>query len=250
MAGEFYPLESIHNFIEKTVIIEKPERYVSKFRPTVLEERKPTNYMKTMGPNKLEVPIPTNYLKKHSKEPKLPEIKQVKTHYGCSLKKPAVPTGPFLPPVSPTPTKRKTTAPKGPKQPPCVVDSNKGHKESHNVNSGLVPVYIRKKDYGEVPNYLMRRKAKYQKALEEYNMNLKKQEEHETMKYLSDVECQAIVEDLKLKYNELNVEYQRLPFMIDTPSMKNRKVRLEVEMKQLEDDIKLLHRLDSICKNK
>ncbi|XP_051903366.1 enkurin-like [Hippocampus zosterae] len=249
MAGELYPLESIHNFIEKTVIIEKPQRYVSKFRPTVLEETKPTNYMKTMGPTRLDVPVPTNYLKKHSKEPKLPEIKQVKTHYICSSKKPAVPSGPFLPPVA-TPTKRKTTTPKGPKQTPCVVDTNKGHKEFHNRNSGLVPVYIRKKDYGEVPNYLMRRKAKHQKALEEYNINLKKQEEHETMKYLSDMECQAIVEDLKQKYNELNAEYQRLPFMIDTPSMKTRKVRLEVEMKQLEDDIKLLNRLESICKNK
>lgn len=57
-------------------------------------------------------------------------------------------------------------------------------------------------------------------------------------------------QDLKQKYNELNAEYQRLPFMIDTPSMKTRKVRLEVEMKQLEDDIKLLNRLESICKTK
>lgn len=55
-------------------------------------------------------------------------------------------------------------------------------------------IYCLLQDYGEVPNYLMRRKAKHQKALEEYNMNLKKQGEHETMKYLSDMECQAIVE--------------------------------------------------------
>ncbi|XP_061752503.1 enkurin-like [Nerophis ophidion] len=249
MAGELYPQESIHNFIEKKVIIERPERYVSKFRPVVIEECRPTNYMKTMGPTRVDVPIPTNYLKKHSKEPQLPEIKQhVRINCTCTTKKPAVPSGPFLPPVS-IPIKRKTTTPKGTKQSPCVVDTNKGHKEIHNRNSGLVPVYIRKKDYGEVPNYLMRRKAKHQKALEEYNINLKKQEEHETMKYLSDKECQAIIEDLKKKYNELNVEYQRLPFIIDTPSMKTRKVRLEVEMKQLEDDIKLLDRLESICKN-
>lgn len=49
------------------------QRYVSKFRPTVIEETKPTNYMKTMGPTRLDVPIPNNYLKKHSKEPRLPE---------------------------------------------------------------------------------------------------------------------------------------------------------------------------------
>ncbi|XP_077361419.1 enkurin-like isoform X1 [Festucalex cinctus] len=251
MAEELYPLESIHNFIEKTVIIEKPERYVSKFRPTVLEERKPIHFMKTMGPTKLDVPIPSKYLKKHSKEPKLPEIKQVKTHYVCSTKKPSVPLGPFLPPVSiSTPTKRKTALPKGPKQPPSVVDSNKGHKECHTRDSGLVPVYIRKKDYGEVPNYLLRRKAKHEKALEEYNINLKKQEEHETMKYLSDTECQSIIKDLKQKYNELNAAYLRLPFVIDTLSTKDRKTRLEAEMKQLDDDIQLLDRWESISKNK
>ncbi|XP_054610993.1 enkurin-like [Dunckerocampus dactyliophorus] len=250
MAGELYPQESIHNFIETHVIIEKPQRYVSKFRPIILEEARSTSNMKTMGPSRVEMPVPANFLKKHSKEPKLPEIKQhVRSHCTCATKKPAVPSGPFLPPVS-VPAKRKTTTPKLPKQPPCVVDSSKGHKEVHNRNSGLVPVYIRKKDYGEVPNYLMRRKAKHQKALEEYNMNLKKQEEHQTMKYLSDKECQAIIQDLKSKYNELNTEYQRLPFIIDTPSMQIRKTRLEVEMKQLEDDIKLLDRLESICKNK
>nr|XP_057944070.1 enkurin-like isoform X2 [Doryrhamphus excisus] len=217
MAGELYPQESIHNFIEKNVIIEKPQRYVSKFRPIILEEARSTNNMKTMGPSRVEMPVPANFLKKHSKEPKLPEIKQhVRSHCTCTTKKPAVPSGPFLPPVG-VPTKRKTTTPK---------------------------------DYGEVPNYLMRRKAKHQKALEEYNINLKKQEEHETMKYLSDKECQAIIQDLKIKYNELNTEYQRLPFIIDTPSMKTRKMRLEVEMKQLEDDIKLLDRLETICKNK
>ncbi|XP_077597040.1 enkurin-like [Stigmatopora nigra] len=249
MAGDFFPLESIHNFIEKTVIIEKPQRYVSKFRPTIVEETKPTNYMKTMGPSKLEMPMPTNFLKKHSKEPRLPEIKQGKSHYTCLVKKPSVPTGPFLPPVG-TPPKRKATTPKGPKQAPCVVDTNKGHKECHTKNTGLIPVYIRKKDYGEVPNYLLRRKAKHQRALDEYNLNLKMQEQHETMKCLSDKECQDIIEGLKQKYSELNSEYLRLPFMIDTPSMKTKKVRLEAEMKQLEDDIKLLDRFESICQPK
>lgn len=150
------------------------QRYMSKFRPSVVLEKKLTKEaMKTMGPPKVEVPSPEKYLKKHSKEPKLPEsefsntlfYKYVFDNYysplylsfsekqcpkevckTCSMKKPAVPARTDNPPMG-IYTKRdfiKTNTAMPMKPQPTCVDTNKGHKERLE-NSGLVPKYIKKR---------------------------------------------------------------------------------------------------------
>uniref|UniRef100_A0A3Q2YUR2 Uncharacterized protein n=1 Tax=Hippocampus comes TaxID=109280 RepID=A0A3Q2YUR2_HIPCM len=123
--GEMYPQDTIHNFIQNNVVMEKPKRYVSSSRQN--------NVTTTV----IELQHPANYLTKFSLESKLPD--------SDASKKPLVSAGSFLLPAG-LPAKRMFTAsPKVSKPPLCIVDTNKGHKEFHNKLSGLVPVYIRKK---------------------------------------------------------------------------------------------------------
>ncbi|XP_051903927.1 enkurin-like [Hippocampus zosterae] len=228
-----YPQDTIHNFIQNNVVMEKPKRYVSSSRQN--------NVTTTV----IELQHPANYLTKFSLESKLPDIKSHVRNVFCTSasKKPLVSAGSFLLPAG-LPAKRMFTAStKVPKPPLCIVDTNKGHKEFHNKLSGLVPVYIRKKDYGEIPAYLLRRKGKHPKSLEEKSMIEVTKPEEPEIENLTEEECREIIEDLKKKLGKLNTSYQRLPFVIDTPMLKNRKTRLEGEMQQLESDIELLETL-------
>ncbi|XP_077448477.1 enkurin-like [Stigmatopora argus] len=226
---ENQPQDSIHNFIQKNVVMEKPKRYVSSSRQN--------NITTTV----IELQHPANYLTKLAIESKLPDIKQHVRNVFCTSgnKKPMLSAGTFLLPAG-LPAKRMfATMPKLSKPPLCVVDSNKGHKEFHNKFSGLVPVYLRKKDYGEIPTYLLRRKGKYLKSSETDDI-ISEVTKPPGPDDLTDVEFREIIEDLKKKLAKLNTSYLRLPFVIDTPALKIRKMRLEAEMTQVENDIKLL----------
>ncbi|XP_026148691.1 enkurin [Mastacembelus armatus] len=249
--SDMHPPESVYNLIpEDKVHIHKPPRYMSKFRPMVVLEKKLTkDTMKTMGPAKVEVTPPENYLKKHSKEPKLLEQTQSSKVLctTCTMKKPAVPKRTEQPPMG-IHTKRdflRTTTAVPMRPQPTYVDSKKGHKQ-HLENSGLVPKYIKKKDYGEVPEYLHKRNEEEQRAQEEYDNFVKEQKEQGAMKHLSDVERQAILEGLKKNWDELHHEYQGLSLVTNTLSKKARKERLEIAMKQLENDIDLFERFKTI----
>ncbi|XP_072234663.1 enkurin [Leuresthes tenuis] len=251
MSGKMYPLESVYNCIPKEEKkIEKPPRYVSKFRPAVVLESKLTkDAMRMMGPAKLEMPSPDKYLKKHSKEAKLPEKPQPSkdAHRTCTEKKPAVPSRTDPPPMG-IQTQRdlnKTTIFVPVKPKPTYVDTNKGHKELLE-NSGLVPKYLLKKGYGETPLYLQQRNEAERRAQEENDRLIREQREQGAMHYLSDEDRQAVLQGLKKKWDTLHREYQGLSLIIDTLSKKAHKKQLEEAMKQLEQDINLFERYKTI----
>ncbi|KAK2859688.1 hypothetical protein Q5P01_004308 [Channa striata] len=251
MSEVVHPRESVYNLIPKEKVeIPKPPRYMSKFRPVVaLEKKLSKDAMRTMGPAKVEVPSTDKYLKKHSAEAKLSEkaqsFKEVRA--SCTAKKPPVPLRTEMPPMG-IHTKKDfiktaTLVPMKPK--PICVDTNKGHKQRLE-NSGLVPKYIKKRDYGEVPEYLQQRNQEEQRAQEAYDNYVREQKERGAMKYLSDEERQAILEGLKKNWDELLHEYQGLSLVTDSLSKKAHKERLEVAMKQLENDINLIERFKTI----
>uniref|UniRef100_A0A3Q1F3E0 Enkurin, TRPC channel interacting protein n=1 Tax=Acanthochromis polyacanthus TaxID=80966 RepID=A0A3Q1F3E0_9TELE len=241
-----YPPESIYNILPKEESrIEKPPRYMSKFRPTVVQESKLTkDAMRTMGPAKVEMPSTDKYLKKHSKEPKPLED----AHKTCTEKKPPVPARTDNPLMG-IHTKRDfiKTAAAVPKKPqPVCVDTSKGHKQPLE-NSGLVPKYIKKTDYGKIPTYLQQRNDEKLRAEEEYNKFVKEQKAQGALRHLSGEERLA---NLKKDWDKLHHEYQSLPLFIETMSQKAHKVRLEEEMKQLEKDISLFERFKTIYVSK
>ncbi|XP_073344845.1 enkurin [Pagrus major] len=251
MSQVVHPPESSYNLLPREEFhAQKPPRYMSKHRPAVvLEQKSSKDAMRTMGPAKVEVPPPDEYLKKHSKEPKLPEKTQdsKEARKACTVRKPAVPARTDIPIMGLRSNRDfiKTAIAVSMKPKPTCVDSRKGHKQLLE-NSGLVPKYIKKRDYGEVPEYLQQRNEEEQRAQEAYVNSVKEQREQGAMKHLSDEERQAVLEGLKKNWDELHREYQGLSLVTDTLSKKSRKERLEAALKQLETDINRFERFKTI----
>ncbi|XP_056155484.1 enkurin [Lampris incognitus] len=251
MSTAMYPQENIHNFIPKQELkVDKPPRYISKFRSTVVQEKKLNkDARKTMGPVKVEEPSPKKYLRKHSREPTLCSKVSGNT---CTLKKPEVPKRMDNPRMGIHPKKDfvKTNAMENimavPRKPqPIYADTKRGHKQPLE-NSGLVPKYIKKKDYGETPEYLLQRKEEVRKAQEANDNYDKERMKQEILKQLSEEERQTTLESLKKNWGDLHHQYQGLSVVTDTTPKKHHKERLELAMKQLEDDIGLIGRCKTI----
>ncbi|XP_047183598.1 enkurin-like isoform X1 [Scophthalmus maximus] len=253
MVEAMNPPEGIYIQIQKPTV----PRYVSKFRPTLESMKKEAR--RTMGPAKVEVSVPDKYLKKHSKEPKLPEISSKFVRTNCSGKKPAVPARTGNAPVD-IQTKRDQESTTGectqttkvaPKKPePIFVDTRKGHKQPIE-NSGLVPKHINKKNFGAVPGYVLQRNEEKQRAREEFDKFLKQQQEQEAKKKWTDAEQKNILKVLEktivflkgLKsWEKSHPEFQSLPTIRDLISQNKNRERVDMEMKKLEDEINLVER--------
>ncbi|XP_034416296.1 enkurin [Cyclopterus lumpus] len=251
MSGVVFPPESVHNFMipKEEVHTQTSQRYMSKYRPTVvLENKSAKDAMRTMGPAKVEVPSPERYLKKHCKEDKLEKTPSPKdVRHACAVKKPAVPVKTDNPPMG-LHTKRDftRTATAVPMRPrPACVDARNGHKQLLE-NSGLVPEYIKKKQYGEVPEYLQQRNEEERRARERYHDCVTQQRQQGAMKLLSEEERRATLEGLKKSWDKLHRDYQSLSLVTDTLSKKARRCQLEVELNRLEDDINRFERFKTI----
>ncbi|CAN9506459.1 unnamed protein product [Ophioblennius macclurei] len=248
-----YQQESVFNWIvEKRSLATKPPRYVSKFRSAVLQENESKKDLrKTMGPPKVEDPCPQQYLRKHAKEPKIPEKRPgsqfIRKTCTFPQKKAKVPTRTENPPIIRTNRNFLKTVDCGVTKKPqhITVDTYKGHKQPLE-NSGLIPKYIKKKDFGKVPEYLQRRTEQENKAQEEYDSFVRAHRDQSTLQHLSEEERQAILKGLKSNWDKLHHDYQGLSLVIDTLSKKARKQRLEDGMKELEKDIDLIQRFKTI----
>ncbi|XP_076827360.1 enkurin [Brachyhypopomus gauderio] len=254
MSNTIYPPESIYNLIpgEEEKIV-KPPRYMSKFRDQVKQEKnlsKASN--KTMGPAKVDMPSPDKYLLKHSKEKKLPEKKAFSYGHCNQPRKPHVPAKTEAPLMG-IHTKKNFVKSNAignimavpPLPRPAYVHTVHGDKELLD-NSGLVPKYIRKKDYGQTPEYIEQRREEVRRAQEQYDSYVKERITEAAMKQLSDEEHQNILQGLKKNWGELHHQYQGLSVVTDTIRKKHRKEQLELELKQLEKDIDLIERYKTI----
>ncbi|KAJ8396791.1 hypothetical protein AAFF_G00013900 [Aldrovandia affinis] len=243
-----YPPESIYNLIPREEVdIETQPRYMSKFREQVKQEKQSNKAAyRTMGPAKVEIPSPEKFLRKHSKEPKLPEKKSFVYMDGDRQRKPPIPTRTENPQIGMHSSKdfirnnaieNLLAAPRKPQ--PIYADTRHGDKQPLEC-SGLVPKYLKKKDYGQTPEYLQQRKEEERRAQEEYNKYVKEHLRQGAMKQLSEEERQATLQGLKNNWEELQHLYQALSIVTDTSPKKHSKERLEMQMKQLERDIDLM----------
>jgi len=245
----FEPEESIYNLIPREHYEPgKPPRHSSKFKSTVKTENNKDKFEhKTMGQAKVPTRQPTDYLKKHEREPKLSEKKKFE-YPDNDRKRPPVPKQQDKPIMGLKTTKNfiKQNAVENimsvPKKPEKnFVDTRGGDKQPLDP-SGLEPVYVHRKDYGEVPQYLERRKEDIRKAQEEYDAYVADHFRRGAMKCLSDMERNTILNGLKDNWEQLHHEYQGLSVVTDTAPKKNRKERMEAEMKQLERDIEMIEK--------
>ncbi|CAK6432822.1 unnamed protein product [Pipistrellus nathusii] len=241
------PSESIYNLIpSEWKEPPPPPRYISVFKRAVQEDmKKSKTAMKTMGPPKVDVPSPKDFLKKHSKEKAVPPKKKFDR---LDTKKPPVPLRTDHPVMGVQSGKNfiNTNAAdvimgvaKKPK--PIYVDKRTGDK--HDLeNSGLVPKYINKKDYGITPEYICKRNEEVKNAQEEYDNYIQESLRKAAMKRLSDEEREGVLQGLKKNWEEVHKEFQSLSVFVDSLPKKIRKQKLEEEMKQLEHDIGVIEK--------
>lgn len=124
---------------------------------------------------------------------------------------------------------------------PTYTDTRNGDKQLLE-NSGLVSKYIKKKDYGQTPEYLQQRREETRREQEEYDNYVKERMKQGAMKQLPEGERQQILQGLKKNWDELHHQFQKLSLVTDTASKKRRKEHLEMKMKQLEKDIEMMER--------
>lgn len=245
--------ESIYNLIPKAEPPQpRPPRYRSKFSSTVKTEGKLDKATsKTMGPAKVELNSPQDYLKKHSREPKLPDKceKQTKsTFLGSGTRRPTVPPHTDQPQMGSKSNKNYITTNAVnnimavPRKPAAkYVDTVSGDRFDLE-ESGLVPKFTNKKEYGQVPAYLHQRRREMEEAQREYDRYIDESMRRGQMEQISSDEREALLTGLKANWEDLHHQYQGLSVITDTAPKKARKERMEAEMKQLEKDIELIER--------
>ena len=106
--------------------------------------------------------------------------------------------------------------------------------------------YTKKQDYGKVPNYLLRNKAKIEAekaAVQRYLANKVDEDDFGdgTVRRMREDERQDLLTHLKQKWEEVNSVYQKMTFTLDTPAKQKRKENYELTLSQIEKDI---HRLE------
>ncbi|XP_028822282.1 enkurin isoform X2 [Denticeps clupeoides] len=201
MSSTVCPPESIYNLIPREEVKDdKPPRYMSKFREqTKLERQANKAASRTMGPAKVEAPAPEKFLLKHSKEPRLPDKKPFSYPDNTARKAPL--------PVNTDPagagsSARKdfvktnameTIAATARRPQPVYADTKTGHKNLLE-NSGLVPKYLKKKDFGQTPDYILQRREEARRAQQQFDRYVAEHVEQGSMKQLSREEKDAILQ--------------------------------------------------------
>jgi hypothetical protein len=67
---------------------------------------------------------------------------------------------------------------------------------------------------------------------------------------LPNEEKEKLTRMLKLKWQQINMDYLKLPFALDTPTKKKRKEMYEAQLQQIEQDIRLLDCNDKVMVEK
>jgi hypothetical protein len=202
-----------------------------------------------MGYAKEPVPKPDDFLKAHQKEFKLPAQTERSQEAHREKKKPSVPDPVKDRPLLGIKTNKNfisqnavdtiMAVPKKPER--NVVDTRKGDKFSLDP-SGMAPVYVKKKDFGSVPGYLLQKREESEKARQEYENYMAEYYKRGALRTMSEEEREAILNGLKQNWDELHKAYQSLSVVTDTIPKRMKKEKLENEMKLLEKDIDLLQR--------
>jgi hypothetical protein len=105
--------------------------------------------------------------------------------------------------------------------------------------------FLKKKDFGQSPEYLETVKSTINKEMEYLNMISQAQNRQVSSKYeLPKDDVEELKAALMKKYNEVNKEYQGITHVskVYSEGIKRRKERCEKELAQIERDLKLLNK--------
>lgn len=85
-----------------------------------------------------------------------------------------------------------------------------------------------------------------EKAQRDYDEYIAEYYRRGALRQLTDEERKSIIDGLKANWEEIHHQYQGLSVITDTLPKKNRKERMEGQMKQLEKDIELFEKFTTI----
>uniref|UniRef100_A0A7S2PT63 Enkurin domain-containing protein n=1 Tax=Leptocylindrus danicus TaxID=163516 RepID=A0A7S2PT63_9STRA len=253
--------ESIYNLVPKPKYeVEKKVMYRSKYDPNsplvgstfglhgttatvgrgVNELKKSCTISSTFGPyTKKSDSSPSNFLRKGSRTvPNLQQKSQKPFTRSDAEFKPPVPSSDERPIMGLKTNKSFITA-----NAVDVILCETKVKNKGDVN------YLDKEDYGKIPEYLNRVKAEVkheEEAIKKSVIQKMKEKEAPARKYvqMDEGERQALIEQLKLKWDQVNSKYQKICHRTnnDTIGDIKRKEAQESQLTQLEEDIKQLSR--------
>lgn len=242
--------ESIYNLIprDSEAVGGGSQRYKSQYSGQVRQEYQQTkDFSKTMGPLRVDPGSPAHFLKKgegtQSVSPTRPPEPRTQSH---SLTRPPVPKHDELTPLAEPTSKnfiRENTmevlraVPK--KAEPVILDRTSGPGGRQVLEeSGLVPKYSKKEDFGKVPDYLTQRKEHEAQYQRDRQAHLDAMSRAGAPRQLSGDERQRLLDGLKANWTQLHHDYQALSVVTDTVSKRQRKKRLEEKLASLEADIR------------
>ena len=109
--------------------------------------------------------------------------------------------------------------------------------------------YLKKEDYGKVPEYLSHVKEEVRRENEMIDKYINEQmgyveKDPDTYEEMSEEERENLIYDLKQKWAKINNEYQKVTHLVrlDTIGQVRRKENMENELKQIEADIERISR--------
>ncbi|KAG5318255.1 ENKUR protein, partial [Pseudoatta argentina] len=148
----------------------------------------------------------------------------------------------------------KRSYPAEPKQ--RSVDTRYG--DTHDLKrSGLLPVYVHKKNYGKIPRCIVKVYTRVE-AAEPFNRDEIPRvsacryidEEERKIGYLCNARSFRLIwtevteyirkQDMKQRWDEAMQRFRKLPFLADTMPKAQKKAKLEHELQQLEKDIAII----------
>ncbi|XP_012233443.1 enkurin [Linepithema humile] len=131
----------------------------------------------------------------------------------------------------------KRSRPAEPKQ--RFVDTRFG--KTHDLkNSGLLPFYVHKKNYGNLPRFIAIKADVGVKTEMIEQRDKDKTSKISSCRYIDKEERKMLLDGMKQKWEETMKKFQRLPFLIDTLPKAQKKAKIERELQQLEKDIAIL----------
>ncbi|EGI70694.1 Enkurin [Acromyrmex echinatior] len=128
----------------------------------------------------------------------------------------------------------KRSYPAEPKQ--RSVDTRYG--DTHDLKrSGLLPVYVHKKNYGKIPRCIVK---VYTRAEAAEPFNGDEIPKVSACRYIDEEERKKLLDGMKQRWEEAMQRFRKLPFLVDTMPKAQKKAKLERELQQLEKDIAII----------
>ncbi|XP_072751713.1 enkurin-like [Anoplolepis gracilipes] len=131
----------------------------------------------------------------------------------------------------------KRSYPVEPKQ--RFVDTRYGNTNDLR-NSGLLPIYVHKKNYGKVPQFIDTKADVETETIEQRDFDKDKMSKISSCRYIDKEERKILLDGMKKKWEEAMRQFQRLPFLADTLPKAQKKAKMERELQQLEKDIAVI----------